>query len=307
MWNFECMVYLLFGQVAGALTEEGKLGKRFLQSQRDIGSNEMRLVTNPFAKWFPTRSWTRYTKGLDDWYGITKELMDADNEDLTKASLYKFLKSYKYSDGSQLTEVELMVLLSDVLNNATGNTPMTAVWLLHDVAKNVDVQEKITEEMKAVSYDVTKSPYLMAVVKESMRLHPTRDCSVVHVPKGGMAIGGYSIPPGVILNGVTSNTSLNPRYYEDPMSFKPERWLDESKEHHKFASCPYGIGPKTCPASDLGDLQLATFVQVILRRYLLDSDPDEVVEAQYQPLLAPIAPFDIAFNTRDSLPPNKKK
>ena len=39
----------------------------------------------------------------------------------------------------------------------------------------------------------------------------------------------------------------DPRYFKDPVKFKPERWLRGNEEiHHAFAALPFGFGPRMC-------------------------------------------------------------
>lgn len=265
-------------------------------------------MRNPLANWIPTPSWINYCNGIKEWYAFIENCIKVSEElkDDERFSLYDFVKNYEYSDSTKLNDEELKVLMADLISNASGFTPVVAVWLLHDIAKHQDVQDKLYDEIVSSSKDLRKSPYLFAFIKESMRIHPARDVFPLFSPKEGVVLGNeYEIIDKVGLACVTSNTALNPTYFEDPFTFKPERWLDESKSIHPYASTPYGIGAGKCPAQDISDFQLAIFVQEILSKYILDSDPDEVIDAQYQPLLSPTVPFDIAFNERFQTTPKK--
>lgn len=294
---------MCFSKSSGAFVQKESLAGRFVGIQREISSSEASLHRNPLAKWIPTPSWYTYTKGLDKLYDLTLQLIkDADEEQ--KDSIYKFLSSYKNSDGKGFSERELTVLLADILMPATGYTAPTILWLLHDIAKNKDIQNKIIEEYNSSNGNLKKSPYLLAVIKESMRLHPIQDSVLLHTGQKEMKIGDYEIPKLVGLTCVHSNTSLSPEYFVQPLEFKPERWLDEKNKSHPYATAPFGLGARKCPAQSIGYLQIATLVQELLKAFELDSDPEEYVEAQYQPLLAPTAPFDIAFHLRN---PTKQK
>lgn len=49
----------------------------------------------------------------------------------------------------------------------------------------------------------------------------------------------------VLLNGYTMG--YNEKYFPDPESFKPERWLRISgDEKHPFAMLPFGFGSRMC-------------------------------------------------------------
>ena len=41
-------------------------------------------------------------------------------------------------------------------------------------------------------------------------------------------------------------TTRSDKYFKDPLEFKPERWLRESKEVHPFSHLQFGFGPRMC-------------------------------------------------------------
>lgn len=75
-------------------------------------------------------------------------------------------------------------------------------------------------------------PYLQAVIKEAMRLHPGIGFPLErYVPSEGANLGGYSLAPGTIV-GVNPHVIHRNKavYGEDADAFRPERWIEASKE-----------------------------------------------------------------------------
>jgi hypothetical protein len=104
-----------------------------------------------------------------------------------------------------------------------------------------------------ISYkEATNSlPYLRAVVKEAMRLHPSVGFLMErHVPPQGATICEQYIPGGAIVGINPWVTNRNEDVFPDPEAFKPERWLESSesqlKEMENLLSLNFGAGSRTC-------------------------------------------------------------
>lgn len=73
----------------------------------------------------------------------------------------------------------------------------------------------------------------------------------------------------------TSVTSRLEDYFEDAHYYRPQRWLRSSSEaYHKFASLPFGHGPRNCPGKRLAEQEMVVFLKHVLSEFNLDSDDD---------------------------------
>lgn len=73
----------------------------------------------------------------------------------------------------------------------------------------------------------------------------------------------------------SSVTSCLEEYFEEPQLYKPQRWLRSSAEvYHKFASLPFGHGPRKCPGKRLAEQEMVLFLKHMLVNFDLDSDND---------------------------------
>jgi cytochrome P450 len=99
--------------------------------------------------------------------------------------------------------------------------------------------------------EANEMPYLQAVLKEAMRLHPSVGLIMErHVPKGGAMIAGRHIPEGTIV-GINPWVLHRDKsvYGNDADSFRPERWLEANPEQLKDMDRCYlnfGAGSRTC-------------------------------------------------------------
>lgn len=153
----------------------------------------------------------------------------------------------------------------------TDTSAATVVWVMAELMRNPGMMERAQAEVRKVvngkrrvqEDDFKGLNYLTAVIKETLRLHPPAPLLLPRECKGACEIGGYDIPVGtrVLINGWAINR--DPEFWEDPESFKPERFLDTGIEFvgSNFEYLPFGGGRRICPGIAFGmanvDLALA--------------------------------------------------
>jgi len=121
-------------------------------------------------------------------------------------------------------------------------------------------------------------PYLIAVTREAMRIHPSVQlCMPRIVPAGGATICGEFFPAGVT---VGCNPAVIHRdkgvFGEDADDFRPERWLDEkrAKEMDK-AIITFGSGNRTCVGKNISLMEMQKLVPQLMRYFEFSlADPD---------------------------------
>lgn len=128
------------------------------------------------------------------------------------------------------------------------------------------VREAAGSKGKVEEEDLEKMPYLKAVMKESLRLHPPVPLLVPHESTQDTKVLGYDVAAGtrVLVNVWT--IGRDPALWEDPEEFRPERFLNTSidfKGFH-FELIPFGAGRRGCPgiafAMAVSELALAKLV-----------------------------------------------
>ncbi|KAJ3696631.1 hypothetical protein LUZ61_000336 [Rhynchospora tenuis] len=99
--------------------------------------------------------------------------------------------------------------------------------------------------------DVPNLPYLNAVVKEIMRIHPGAPIAY-RISTQETTIAGYNIPANTTVAVNLYSTGRDPKYWVDPDTFRPERFFEESyanldvKGLH-YQLIPFGSGRRACP------------------------------------------------------------
>ena len=171
-------------------------------------------------------------------------------------------------------------------------------WILYELAKNPDKQAILyneiltsTQSTSASGRDVlTKNqlshqlPYLKAVVKETLRLHPPSP-AVRRMLQSDLVLSDYKIPTGSLIAMPTYAISHDPNIVQDAEKFLPERWLHSNKAGnvHKFASLPFGHGRRMCVGRRLAELELHVLLYHIMLNFRLEYAEDAVLLGNPRP------------------------
>lgn len=127
--------------------------------------------------------------------------------------------------GSDTTGISLSATIFYLLQN-----PDKLVTLMAEIDDFAQTKQTTGD---AVSFkESLEMPYLQAVIKESMRLHPATGLPMWRVvPEGGAQISNHHLPAGTVVGINTWVAHYNPDVFgPDASEFNPERWIkaDES-------------------------------------------------------------------------------
>jgi len=173
----------------------------------------------------------------------------------------------------KLSEEEMVSLCSEFMNAGTDTTSTALQWITANLVKYPHVQERVVEEIRNVlgesvrevkEEDLQKLPYLKAVILEGLRRHPPGHFVLPHAVTEDVVFNDYLVPKNGTVNFMVAEMGWDPKVWEDPMAFKPERFLNDegfditgSKE---IKMMPFGAGRRICPGYNLALLHLEYFV-----------------------------------------------
>ncbi|KAH6848218.1 cytochrome P450 [Chaetomium sp. MPI-CAGE-AT-0009] len=175
-------------------------------------------------------------------------------------------------------------------------TAITIRAIFYFVLRNPAVYRKLREEVLAAGFGADKPapyhaaralPYLEAVIREAMRLHPAVAMPLeVYVPARGLDLpDGSHIPSGVAVGMNPYIVSRNKKLWgEDADEFRPERWLkmaDESESAYKdrlrtmnAADLAFGAGPRMCIGRHLALIEVYKATATLINRFEMElEDP----------------------------------
>lgn len=132
-------------------------------------------------------------------------------------------------------------------------TATTLAYAFHLLSQNPVVEKRLHEELDdvldgrdATLDDLPNLPLTDQIVTETLRLYPPF-WGLGRMVFEPLDLGGYRIPPGVSLFVAPLVTQRDPRWFDDPLEFRPERWTQEFRsELPRFAYFPFGGGEHMC-------------------------------------------------------------
>ena len=179
------------------------------------------------------------------------------------------------------TDNDLLGILSIFFFAGFDTTSNTMSMCLYHLANNPEVQERcrrdvfdvLGKEGKPVMSKIFHMQYLIAVIKETLRMFPTvpmvtREVTDHH-PDGVCPRFNEPSTFGVTLNFF--GLHYNPAAWNKPEEFLPERWLDPSIDADRDATqrlyCPFAIGKRSCLGRQFAYIEMLTVIASILQKF----------------------------------------
>lgn len=196
------------------------------------------------------------------------------------------------ADQSQMNKKQLRDEVVNLLIAGHETTANALTWTWQQLLKYPEVMKKAIEEVNSVmagetpSYDeLTKLVYLKGTFEESMRLFPPfwRISRKNIIPT---KIKNFDIPQGTNVIASIYTLHRNEAYWQDAMSFRPERFIN-SENINKKAYLPFGAGPRSCIGAQFATLEALTILAICLKNtkmtLLSSKDPAYFMSLTLQP------------------------
>ena len=124
--------------------------------------------------------------------------------------------------------------------------------------------------------DLSKLHYLQAIISETFRLCPTVPLLVPHLSSNDCTIGGFDVPPDTIVLINSWAIHRDPTVWDDPTSFKPERFEGGEVEGHKLM--PFGMGRRACPGAGLAQRVIGLTLGSLIQCFEWERVGEELVD-----------------------------
>lgn len=197
---------------------------------------------------------------------------DKAKEGEEKKTILDILLSLQEEDPEYYTDVLIKGLIQVIIFAGIDTSSNTMEWALSLLLKHPEIQDKLRAEIDAqvgherllMESDLANLPYLDNVVKETLRLFPSGPLLVPHETSADCTVANYDIPHGTMLLVNAYAIQRDPKLWDNPLEFKPERF-DGNEEGKGFNYLPFGFGRRKCPGKLIANrtvgLVLGTFVQ----------------------------------------------
>lgn len=175
-----------------------------------------------------------------------------------------------------LTDDNIKAVMMDMFVAGTESSGGTVEWALAELLANPMAMKKVQEELDSIvgqtqlvqETHIPHLPYLQAVVKETMRLHPIGPLLLPHESTQACQIAGYHIPAKTRAYVNVWAIGRDPSVWRNPLVFLPERFLESDVEMcggKQFHLLPFGSGRRACPAWALGLLTVQFLLASLLQ------------------------------------------
>ncbi|CAL1284550.1 unnamed protein product, partial [Larinioides sclopetarius] len=139
-----------------------------------------------------------------------------------------------------------------------------------------------------------KLPYTYAAILETHRWRTITPLGVTHCASEDTKIGDYDVPKGSIILPNIYSLHNDPKYWKDPDSFRPERFLDKNDcliMTRLDSYAPFSLGRRICPGETVAMMEIFHYFTAVMQRFdirpLENSPPnidDAINGATYQPV-----------------------
>jgi len=255
---FQEMSKLTMGIVAKTLfnadvgAEAHRIGVLMTEVLDATNRRLMNLVQVP--DWLPTAAHQREAQALKAFDEIILSMIEERRRSgKDQGDLLSMLLAAQDEDGSQMTDKQLRDETMTLFIAGHETTANALTWTLYLLAEHPHIEAKLRYEIDSVLSgrtptvrDLAQLPYTEKVIKEALRLYPPAN-GFTREPIEDVAIGGYPIKKGSLIMVHAWALHRNPKYFQNPEQFDPERFLPENeKKIHKYAYLPFGGGPRIC-------------------------------------------------------------
>ncbi len=159
-------------------------------------------------------------------------------------------------------------------------TAGTMIWWAWCMATNPAAQRTAREEVQkmlqghAPTPDTIASlPYLTQTIKETLRLYPAAPVLISRRSTQPITLGAWQLPARTMFLVPVQLMHHDPRWFLEPLAFRPERFAPDAPEMPRGAYLPFGAGPRVCLGQHLAMAEMTVIAAMVLQRFTL-SVPD---------------------------------
>ncbi|KAF8411554.1 hypothetical protein HHK36_004109 [Tetracentron sinense] len=218
---------------------------------------------------------TKFVRGIIKEHRLSESGKLSDNADFVDVLLSL--------DGEEkLEEDDMVAVLWEMIFRGTDTTALLTEWVMAELVLNPDVQAKLQNELDRVvgnksvtDAHVANLPYLQAVVKEALRVHPPGPLlSWARLSTSDVQLGnGMLIPANTTAMVNMWAITHDPNVWEEPLAFKPERFLESAGganvdvRGNNLRLAPFGAGRRVCPGKNLGMVTVSLWVAKLVHYF----------------------------------------
>jgi cytochrome P450 len=188
--------------------------------------------------------------------------------------LLSMLLEAQDEDGSGMTDIQLRDEAMTLFLAGHETTALTLSWAWYLLAQHPEIEEKLAVEWASVlggrlptPDDIPRLTYTDQVIQEAMRVYPPVYL-IGREPLADVELGGFRVQRGTTVFFSQWVSHRDPKFFDDPESFRPERWADGlAKRIPKYAYYPFGGGPRACIGNTFAMMESVLLLATLGQRW----------------------------------------
>jgi cytochrome P450 len=238
--------------------------------------------------WVPTPGNLRLRRAIRHLDQILQQLIERRRrEQAGDDALSLLVRARDEVDGGGLSDRQLRDEVMTLFLAGHETTANALTWTWHLLSQHPDVQAEVRREARDVlgeadptAADLARLKFTECVVREALRLYPPAYV-IGRRPLVDLTIGRHCIPAGTNVLMSQWIVHRDPRWFDDPLRFTPQRWADGlASRIPKYAYFPFGGGPRVCIGNTFAMVEAVLVTAMIAQRFVLTP-----VQAEAVPLL----------------------
>lgn len=214
-----------------------------------------------------------------------REARPAPGQGSGHADLLSRLLLAQDDEGARMTDRQLRDEAVTLFLAGHETTALTLCYSLYLLASHPEADARLAAELSEVLdgraptvADIPRLKFTDAVIKEAMRLYPPA-WSIGREAIVDVEVGGYHAPKGTQFFLPQWVVHRDPRWWDDPEAFRPERWENDlSRKLPRCAYFPFGDGARICIGQHFAQLEAVLVLATIAQRWRLALVPGRPLE-----------------------------
>jgi len=150
-------------------------------------------------------------------------------------------------------------------------------WFWYLMALHTGARDRMLAEVDEVlgtrrpgADDLGRLPWTTACLQESQRYFPAVWGIIARRAIEDDVIGGHRIRRGTTVFIQVNHIHHDPRWWPDPETFDPGRFLQGSKDRPRSAYLPFGGGRRSCIGQSFAFMEMALIAAIMSQRFTFD-------------------------------------
>eukprot|EP00158_Paraphelidium_tribonemae_P007389 Partr_v1_DN28228_c2_g1_i2_m75690 putative cytochrome P450 len=190
-------------------------------------------------------------------------------------------------------------------------TAHTLTYTLGMLALHPDIQQRLFESVEEVLHggrapnyeDYADLDYTGAVIYEILRLFPPTSDIVKMVADDTLLGGKYHVSKDLLITIHITGLHRNPKYWKDPDTFDPSRFLKANIESiYPGSYLPFSDGPRSCIGRRFSMVESVCMLAMIIQKYRIDlaepKDRDHLLDSKPVLTLTPVKAVNLKISKR---------